>query len=222
MKKIFSLFLFALISFSLLAQEGNLGIFAGVGYYNGELNQRSVFYSPSPALGIIYRHNFDKRWAFRISANYCTFKGNDANSQNTYNQIRGYSFSNTVWDIGPQIELNFLDYDKDEFTAHYFTPYLSSGVLLTIIPDAKRSFEVAVPIGFGFKYAVTKKITAGLEWSYRWTNSDEVDALERDVYTNFGDKDKQRSYNPNNDWYSFFRAHITIRVFKEDMPCPAF
>ncbi len=219
MKKFIAIFVLAIISISLSAQEGNLGIFAGVGYYNGELNQRNVFYSPTPSLGIIYRHNFNKRWAFRISANYCTLKGSDAHSQNSYDKARNYSFSNTVWDLGPQIELNFLDYDKDAFTYHYFTPYLASGILLSIIPDAKRSFEIAVPIGFGIKYAVATNITAGLEWSYRWTNSDEVDALERDVYT-YGNK--QRSYNPNSDWYSFFRAHITIRVFKEDMPCPAF
>jgi len=44
--------------------------------------------------------------------------------------------------------------------------------MLSIIPDAKRNFEVALPIGIGFKYALTKKMTFGLEWSYRWTNSE--------------------------------------------------
>jgi len=58
-----------IISTVIDAQEGNLGIFAGIAYYNGEINQRNAFYTPMPSLGILYRHNFNKRLAFRISVN---------------------------------------------------------------------------------------------------------------------------------------------------------
>ncbi len=219
MKKIiFAIFLFA-VSTSIFAQEGAIGFFAGAGYYNGELNQRSVLYMPSPAFGVMYRHNFDERWTLRINGNYTTLRGDDAKSSNTYQTARGYSFSNKTWDIGAQIELNFKNFETDDLFHNYFTPYLTSGLLLAIVPDSKRPFEVAVPIGFGFKYALTNTITAGLEWNYRWTNSDEIDGLQRDNLVN---SVKQRSYNPDTDWYSLIGVVVTVRVFKEDFPCPAF
>ncbi len=220
MKKITFTLISLIFSLVILAQEGNLGIFAGVGYYNGELNPRGVFYNPSLALGVLYRHNFDNRWSLRINANYSNLKGNDAGSNNTYQTQRNHSFSNVVWDIGPQIELNFLQYDKDKLDTYYFTPYITGGVLLSIFPDSQRLFELAVPVGFGFKYAITTEITAGMEWSYRWTNSDLIDGLEPDNFLT--SPNEQRSYNPDTDLYSFFGAFVTIRVFKETSTCPAF
>ncbi|MBN2891843.1 MAG: hypothetical protein JXL97_08255 [Bacteroidales bacterium] len=220
MKKIIISIAFVLFFFGLSAQEGNLGIFAGTSYYNGEVYQRSILQSPSLALGILYRHNFDDRWSLRIGANYSTLKGRDANVNNSYQNTRKYSFSTVVWDLGPQVEFNFMKYDKDQYYSYYFTPYLTTGVLLCVLPDAQRTFEVAVPVGFGFKYAVSHTVTAGMEWSYRWTNSDEIDGLIDDNLSLINNV--QLSYNPDTDWYSFIGAFVTVRVFKDENTCPAF
>lgn len=220
MKKVFSIIILNLVFLGVFAQEGNLGIFAGGAYYNGELNPRSVLYSPTVGLGILYRHNFDYRWSMRIGLNYANLTGSDATSTNSYQLERDHSFSTTVWDIGPQVELNFFKYDKEEYYSHYFTPYISTGFLLSILPDLQKTLEIAVPFSFGFKYAVSQKITAGLEWSYRWSNSDEIDGLmEDDLILNPA---IQMSYNPNNDFYNFIGAFITVRVFKHETSCPAF
>ena len=220
MKKIFLIIVVTIFYFGTNAQEGNLGLSAGAGYYNGELNQRNVLYMPSPAFGLLYRHNFDERWSLRMGVNYFTLKGDDSRSENSYQTTRGHSFSKTVWDLGPQIEFNFKDYSKEKYTTDYFSPYISTGLLLIIVSDVEKPFEIAVPLAIGFKYAVTQKITAGLEWSYRWTNSDEVDGLRRDNL--LSSTDPQRSYNPNSDWYSFIGAFFTFQVFKETSTCPSY
>ncbi len=219
MKKILINLVLLFSAIGLFAQEGSLGLFAGGAYYIGELNPRSIMYMPSPAFGILYRHNFNKRWTLRFEGNYTTLKGDDANSDNTYQQQRGYSFSNKTWDIGASIELNFFDFETEDIYEDYFSPYITTGLLLSIVPDAETPFEVAVPIGLGFKYALTEKITAGLEWNYRWTNSDQIDGLESDDFLNVS---KQMSYNPDTDWYSFFGVIVTFQIFKEDIACPAF
>lgn len=220
MKRIFLIIAVVAFYFNANAQEGNLGIAAGAGYYNGELNQRSVLYMPAPAFGVLYRHNFDERWSLRIGGNYFNLKGDDSKSENSYQTTRGYSFSKRIWDLGPQIEFNFTDFNKEKYTTEYFTPYFTTGVLLTIVSDAKRPFEFAVPIGIGFKYAVTDQIVAGLEWNYRWSNSDEIDGLTADNFvSDFG---AQRSYNPDTDWYSFIGVFITFQVFKEENSCPSY
>ena len=47
-----------------------LGLFGGVSYYMGELNPGKPFFMPSFAGGLVFKHNYNARWAWRISALY--------------------------------------------------------------------------------------------------------------------------------------------------------
>ena len=219
MKKILPIIIFSLLSVFIYAQEGNLGAFVGLSYYNGEVNPQKVLFMPSPAYGIMYRHNVNDRWALRFQADYSIIQGSDAKSKNSYQQIRNYSFSNTYYDLGMQVELNFMQYDKKEFMTEYFTPYISTGVYLSYMPTTETPLFVSVPIEFGMKYALTKKITIGALWSYRWTSSDEVDALAPDPTPL---RTKQNSYNPNKDLISFMGVFMTVSLFREHIFCPAY
>lgn len=222
MKKYFFIILLSFLSLSIFAQnsEGSIGLFLGGSYYVGEFNPRGVFYHPSPAVGVMYRHSFDERFGFRIEGSYLNIKGSDMYSSNTYQQQRNMTIANgQIGDLGAQVEINFKNYNTDDLFYDYFSPYLTTGALVSILPDSQRQFEFAVPIGFGFKYALTKTITAGLEWNYRWTNSDMVDGIEPDNYSN---GDKQMSSNKDWDWYSMFGVVISVRVTKDEMACPAF
>jgi len=219
MKKFFISIIALIITTSLFAQEGSLGLFVGGGYYVGELNPRSVFYHPSPAFGIRYNHIFNERWILRFEVNYSNIKGSDASSSNSYQTQRGHAFSNRIFDLGAQGELNLKNYQTDYLLSDYFSPYFTAGALLSVLPDADKEIELAIPIGIGFKYAVTNNITAGLEWTYRWSNSDRVDLLPDD---NFLEPDKQMSNNPDTDWYSFVGVVVSFRVFKDNSTCPVF
>lgn len=219
MKKVLSLIILSLISLGLFAQGGNIGAFVGASYYNGEVNPQKVLYMPSMAYGIMYRHDINNRMALKFQGDYTILKASDANSKNEYQIIRNYSFSNIIWDLGAQFELNFLDFNTEDFMTNYFTPYISTGVYLGYEPASAVPFFVSVPIEFGFKYALTKKITIGAMWQYRWTSSDQIDGLTPDIipFTQ-----KQSSYNPDKDLISYVGAFITFSLFKETIFCPAY
>lgn len=220
MKKFLTI-LISIVSLSTfaIAQEGNLGIFAGTSYYMGELNPRTQFYMPSQALGVNYLHNFNKRWAFKINFDYFVLRGNDQKSNNAYQNWRNYSFSNTVWDIGTQIELNFFDFQREDLTVHYFTPYISTGVYLTYIKKSQSPLFASIPIEIGVKYALTHKVTIGALWQVRYASSDFLDNLDKD---NFYLLQKQRSNNPDTDWMGIAGVFLRFKIFEEEMPCPAY
>ena len=91
--------------------------------------------------------------------------------------------------------------------------------MLLVIPDPKYPFEFSFPLGFGLKYALTKKVTVAAEWSYRWTYSDRLDGLKEDdllkrpYYV-------QRSYDPDNDWYSFLGVSVAVEIWGQTIECP--
>jgi len=219
MKKTLSIIILLFVSLGIFAQGANLGIFTGAAYYNGELNQQKVLYMPSAVYGVMYRQDINKRISFRIQADYTILRANDANSGNSYQVIRNHSFTNTYWDFGAQLELNFLDYDRNEFMTEYFSPFISTGAYLAYMPSLQTPFAVAVPVEFGIKYALTKQITIGGSWTYKWTSSDLIDALDPDPPTLTS---KQNSYNPDKDLVSFMGAFITFSFYKERIFCPAF
>lgn len=197
------------------SQQGMLGLFAGGSTYNGELNQRNPIYLPGPTVGAVYQHLFNDRLIMRIQANYSIIRGTDASSSNEYQRWRNYSFATNIWDVGVMSEINFLKFNIIDFTKNYYTPYLLCGAKLLVVPDAITSFEFSIPMGVGFKYLLTKKVIIGIEWIAHYTNSDELDMLQLDKYTQ-----KQLSYNPNSDWYHYYGVILTFNLFKEKDGCP--
>ena len=114
------------------AQTPEIGVFGGGAYYIGDLNPYAHFNQTNYALGIIYRHNLDnERIALRVQAIYGKVSGNDAKS-NDLNQLnRNLNFSSSVLEIGPLIEINFIDYIVGVMSRKKFkfqTPYLFAGI----------------------------------------------------------------------------------------------
>jgi len=224
MKKIVILFI-ALISFvNLKAQDGEIGPFVGGAFYIGEINPSKVFYSPSLVYGGVFRHNFSERYALRIEGSHTVLSGNDADSEYAYQLERNYSFSTRLTDLSAGIELNFLPYDKQEQSSKYFTPYVYSGVSFLVVSENKDPFTFAIPFGFGFKFAASKKISIGAEWTIRKTFTDYIDKISDDYIsasrTTY--ENKQRSYSGDNDWYSYAGIIITFQIFSTESSCPAY
>jgi hypothetical protein len=80
--------------------------------------------------------------------------------------------------------------------------------------DRTATNLLSIPFGIGIKINVTKKITAGAEWSFRKSFNDRIDGLENPsgVY----------SVIHNNDWYSFAGIFITYKFFNFAAECPAY
>jgi hypothetical protein len=114
------------------AQTPEIGVFGGGAYYIGDLNPYTHFKQTNYAVGIIYRHNFDnERVALRVQGIIGKVSGNDAKS-NDLNQLnRNLNFSSSVLEIGPLIEINFIDYIVGVMSRKKFkfqTPYLFAGI----------------------------------------------------------------------------------------------
>jgi len=224
MKKIF---LSIIIIFSIIlvkAQSGEIGPYVGASFYIGEINPSRLFFMPSLVYGVVFRHNLNERISFRIEGSHTNLKGSDTKSNNLYQLERGKSFNSPVTDLATGIEFNFFPYNKKDQQTKYFTPYVFVGASFLVIPENKDAFSFAIPYAFGFKYAVNKKVSLGAEWSIRKTFTDYIDQLDEDYISNLRTtyENKQRSYNPNNDWYSFAGVILTVQLFKSEDSCPAY
>jgi hypothetical protein len=111
-----------------LAQRGaEVGFNAGVAYYFGDLNTQFNLSRPGLGLNAYGRFNFDERIAIKMGLYYGRISGDDAQSDNAFQQARNLDFYSNVWDGTLQLEFNFFPYihgSKDR----YFTPYIFAGL----------------------------------------------------------------------------------------------
>ena len=189
------------------AQYNELGIMVGVSRYKGELS-RHMFGTDflHPAFGIMYRHNWDRRWSWKIELNIGGISGDDAKAQNEFEIDRNLSFHSHVYELSPQIEFNFFPFETGR-PDYPFTPYIFTGIsIFHFNPKADlndeeyelqplgtegqgtngikryKRLQMAIPIGGGIKVSLGR-IGFGIEVGARRTYSDYLD----DVSTTYPD-----------------------------------
>ena len=114
--------------FSLNAQRGwEVGGWAGISYYFGDLNTNYDLSTPGIAGGAIFRYNFNERLSLKFSGNYGQVSADDARSSNLFEKARNLSFQSDIIELATQFEFNFLPYIHGS-EEHFFTPYLSLGM----------------------------------------------------------------------------------------------
>jgi opacity protein-like surface antigen len=221
MHKRFLLYIFVLamvFPLTLPAQnKANVGIFAGTSYYMGDINPNRHFYRPSLAFGMIYRYNINTRYAIRANGYYADLSGNDLDFSriNPDRPVSPANFQTSIFDIGLQVEFNFLPYTPN-FGKWEYTPYISSGIAMGMIMGSNTDAvnTLSFPLGIGVKVNLTSRLAAGAEWSFRKTFSDRIDGIENPAGKN--------SFIHNNDWYSFMGIFITYKFFNFAKTCPAY
>ena len=223
-------FLFALIlansHFIIAQRNANLGIFLGTAYYMGDINPNRHFYRPRPSLGVLYRINLNKHYSIRANGYYAYLSGSDTDFPNvihTDRQTQPVEFSTSLIDGTIQFEFNFLPYVPNSGKWES-TTYIAGGIGYSIITSSRvrTSYDaiknpvphMTFPFGIGFKVNINRKVSAGLEWSFRKSFSDRVDFLPN--------PSEQISLFHNNDWYSFAGIFITYKFFKFAIDCPAY
>ncbi len=215
MKKIL-IFILITLSFTKLHSQGfniNPGINFGTSYYIGDINHTKQFYSPKLAFGITLRHNFNYYYALKLNIIRASFSGSDADFPSKYQQLRGHSFSNTVYELGLQGEFNFLSFTP--YIRKNYTPYITFGAAF-VASDNFSSYFASFPLGIGYKYSPIKKMTISAEWSFRPTTSDKLDLLEPT------DNNKQITKRNTNDWYSIAAVTICYNFQSSKKWCPAY
>jgi len=214
MKQLFTLVIFSVfISINLSSQYTEVGIFAGVGNYHGDLTPKNLEVSSyAPAFGVFGRYNFNGHFATKVHLYKGILQGSDRHAQITKgNRSRNLSFRTDVYELGAQFEYNFLDF-KVAIKDHITTPYIFAGVAgFYYNPQAEidgqwhdlqplstegqglegstaqpyQQFSVAIPMGLGVKFNINNSINIGLEFGMRKTFTDYID----DVSTTYPDLD---------------------------------
>lgn len=170
-------------------------------YYIGDLNPTShIPKQISPGGGLIYRYNFSDRVAFKANVLYGRIYGRDSDSDDAWRENRNLSFRSDIFEVGGQIEINFLTYEIGD-DRRPSTPYLFAGIaLFRFNPQAEyddrwidlqplgtegqgtKGFEdrysltqVSIPFGVGFKFNIWRNFAGAVEWGMRRTFTDYLD-----------------------------------------------
>lgn len=216
--------LFFIFSMQADAQKGTgeFGINIGTSYYMGDINQSRLFYSPKLAYGLLYRHNINDRNSYRVQFAKQKLTGNDLDFSSGYQQTRGHSFTNNIYELGVQYELHFLAFNPRKRLK--YTTYITIGAAAIMTSSPLRKFTASIPLGVGFKYGITKRLTLGAEWTYKKTFTDHLDLLPENTYSPSISPTsvKQRTYDSSYDWYSLAGIIISYNFASTKKWCPAY
>jgi hypothetical protein len=204
---IFLTFLVFLAPFAFAQKSGDIGLLGGVTYYLGDLNPGMPFRMSKPALGIMYRQNFNSRISLRVHGLRGSVAGDDAVSE--ANPSRNLNFESKITEAGLQLEINFFEYNIGSRN-HIISPYLFGGPTVfffkpfgnlpagrTELPPLTTEgqdkqynlYAFSGSFGLGVKYSVSKLIGVGAEWGMRKTTTDYIDDVSKTYYLNLAGKD---------------------------------
>jgi hypothetical protein len=184
----------------------------------GDLNPSKHFYKPGKAIGPIFRYNFEPRNSIRVSVIYNNLKANTINYGDPYVESLKSEFDATFLDMAAIYEFNYIPY-KTANRKLKQSLYLSGGLAYNLrigsgIGESKS--HISIPFGIGYKFNVTKKLSAGAEVSVRKTFSDNaIDGTLNIAGENF-------NLVGNNDWYTFAGIFISYKIFSYREDCPAY
>lgn len=138
MKTLYPILLFSIMSYQLAAQRtSEVGPFAGVSYYLGDLNLNKHFFFSKPAGGVVHRYILNSHFAIKNSFLYGMVYAEDSKSNNRVQVNRNLHFRSSIMDIATEIEFNFLPFDGPESETvragnneYYFSPYVFLGISL--------------------------------------------------------------------------------------------
>lgn len=206
-------FLF-IVSFAItgFGQKGwELGGGVGVAHYFGDINTNYDISLPGPHVMGIARYNFNERTAVSTSLSYGLLRGNDAKSDNTFQQVRNLHFNSHTFDLTAVYEFNFLPFVHDGLE-DFISPYLYVGAsVFKFTPRAKYQDEWiklaplgtegqssgdeyygisgAYVFGFGIKYSMNPRWSWNLALTVHKTKTDYLD----DVSTVYPEKSTLKS-----------------------------
>lgn len=188
-----------------------IGGMAGLSIYTGDANQ-NLLQGFNPAGGLVFRRNFNFRWALKTDLMIGKITGDTKNMDNVFPYNGEASFSRSFFELGGQIEFNFLPY-SDKFAylnTSKIAPYLLTGLGITVAPGKSRTFgSVHLPLGVGVKYKIRNRINLGLEYTVHKLLSDSFDAPEKEGFSLDNPYGIQSGLFKNKDGYNTLMFSVT-------------
>jgi hypothetical protein len=249
-------------------QYSEIGVYGGGSNFLGDVGPYGLDLPQGYSAGIFYRYNFDYHWSVRAQANYGFIKATDSRSNIDFRKDRNLSFQSEIWEVGAVAEFNFFEYRPG--TKNWHTPFINAGFgFFWFDPMASFQGELVslqslrtegqgtsvnsdVPyyttstffsFGLGYKFAVGRITTIGVESSFRSTYTDYLDdvsgfyadpeilkeevselaAIMADRSLTGGDKENLRRGNPaNRDWYIFTGVTLQVKFVEFYEKCASF
>ena len=210
-----------------------IGVGLGGLSYKGELSPGYQFQNNRPALTAFYRKDISAPITLKGALMAGLLRADDGNVKGVNGQIaplHAYRQANTkgsLYEASAVVEYNFFDYHYRKAKVH-FTPYVFVGLAgflantttatnnaaLPALNQSGSMLGLAVPAGFGFKYAVSTHWNLGLEAGARKVFSDQLDHIDgktsgqTDLVGNSHDQ----------DWYFYNGISISYTFYKINCP----
>ncbi|SDW13528.1 type IX secretion system protein PorG [Aequorivita viscosa] len=228
MKYFVTIFIVLSTVFVATAQTYEIGVMAGGANYIGDIGKTDYINPSNLALGGVIKWNRSNRHAFRASATIAKIKGDDAASDNSRREERGYTFQNVIKELSLGIEYTFWDFNVhgQEFIS---TPYLYTGLTAfgysalykdndNIIRKYDDAISFAIPMVVGYKANMGRNAMIGFEVGARYTFTDNLDGSNPGQGK--ADDESLKFGNVNsNDWYVFTGITVTFAFGRKPCYC---
>jgi len=193
---------------------GSIGMVGYLGDFNGSLTK-----CLQPMGTLQARYKFTPRMAAMFNLGYGKLKGKSTDTSTFYPdyQEEAYEFNRNLVDASLHYEFNFLPYGTgaDYRGAKRITPYTTIGLGLTYAwgGEAKKALTMNIPVGFGVKYKAADRINVGLEWTMRFSMSDELDGV-KDPY-----RIESKGLFKNTDCYQMLQLSVSYDIWAKCKIC---
>jgi opacity protein-like surface antigen len=198
-----------------------IGGMAGASMYLGDANETSLFQGLNPAGGLLFRNNLDFRWALKADLLMGKVAGDTKNGQNVFPDQAQVAFERTFFELGGQMEFNFLPYsDKYSYlNTSKISPYLFAGLGLTLATGENTFFGLNFPLGIGVKYKLRNKVNIGVEYAVHRLFNDSFDAPDSKGFNLDNPYQVQQGLFKNKDWYNTLLFSISWEFGLKDERC---
>jgi len=225
-RNIFKLFVGLLVLFictTAVAQEYKyeIGGMAGMSMYMGDANQTNLFLGMNPGGGLVFRRNFNFRWALQTDLLAGKISGDTKNTANVFPNNAEYKFSRSFYELGGQMEFNFLPY-SDKFAylnTSRIAPYLLSGLGFTMAPGKQTFLGLHLSLGMGVKYKIKNRVNLGIEYKVRKLFSDAFDSADTEGFNLNNPYKINSGMFKNKDWCNTLMLSVTWDFGPNDRQC---
>ncbi len=217
----------------------DIGLWGALSNYAGDMTVVDRPKSLGYAGGGFIRYNFNPRCAVRAGVSIGTING--------YGEFDNseWTFEKVISDVSAMYEFNFTPY-KIGNTKHKIATYLLLGMGVSSFPyefdyqkltaagaftnpsdavhnkEGKGLLAFNIPMGFGFKFNVGKRMSVGSEFVMRKYFSDKLDNLnDPRAYYN-SETNEIEGYTSaihNNDWTFHWGVTLCMQIFNLDKRC---
>ena len=132
-----------------------------------------------PGGGLFFRYNATRSFAARAQVSIGRIIGADSLTSDAFQVARGALFRNTIREVALLGEYKFRNYTPLRKEKNW-TPYVFGGLAVFshgLRREGESPVNIAFPLGVGVKYEIARPWSIGVEYTTRFTTTDNLDGL---------------------------------------------